>query len=73
MNQKNGRFAWSCALALVFCSATQAAEWVQTWGASPLPPTAAIGPFPATPRFNNQTIRQTVRVSVGGQDRKSVV
>jgi lysophospholipase L1-like esterase len=67
MNKKNGRFAWSCALALAFCSATQAAEWVQTWGASPLPPSAAIGPFPATPSFNNQTIRQTVRVSVGGQ------
>ena len=67
MNKKNGRFAWSCALALAFCSATRAAEWVQTWGASPLPPTAAIGPFPATPSFNNQTIRQTVRVSVGGQ------
>ena len=54
-------------LALVVCSATHAAEWVQTWGAAPLPPTAALGPFPATPSFDNQTIRQTVRVSVGGQ------
>lgn len=26
-----------------------------------------MGPFPATPSFENQTIRQTVRVSAGGQ------
>ncbi len=44
-----------------------AAEWVQTWGAAPLPPTPAQGFFPATPSFENQTIRQTVRISVGGQ------
>lgn len=43
-----------------------AAEWVATWGAAPLPPTPAMGPFPATPSFNNQTIRQIVRVSAGG-------
>jgi len=29
-----------------------------------LPPWEAFGPFPATPTFNNQTIRQIVRVSV---------
>jgi len=44
-----------------------AAEWVGTWGAAPLPPTAAGGPFPPTPSFSNQTIRQVVRVSVGGE------
>ena len=58
---------WGCALVLALCSVSNAAEWVQTWGAAPLPPTPALGPFPATPAFNNQTIRQTVRVSLGGQ------
>jgi len=67
MNNKKGGLAWGFVLALALCSATQAAEWVQTWGAAPLPPTPALGPFPATPSFNNQTIRQTVRISVGGQ------
>jgi lysophospholipase L1-like esterase len=67
MKNKNGHLAWGCIVTLALCSATQAADWVQTWGAAPLPPTAALGPFPATPSFNNQTIRQTVRVSVGGQ------
>lgn len=43
-----------------------AAQWVATWGAAPLPPTPAMGPFPATPSFSNQTIRQVVRVSAGG-------
>jgi lysophospholipase L1-like esterase len=40
--------------------------WIGTWGASPLPPSAAAGPFPATPGFENQTIRQIVRISAGG-------
>ena len=44
-----------------------AAGWVQTWGVAPLPPSQAMGPMPATPGFDNQTIRQTVRLSVGGQ------
>lgn len=53
---------------LALASAAGAApQWVQTWGAAPLPPTAALGPFPATPSFNNQTVRQTVRVSAGGR------
>src|SRR5438128_11233138 len=58
---------WGCALVLALCSVISAAEWVQTWGAAPLPPTPALGPFPATPAFHNQTIRQTVRLSLGGQ------
>lgn len=45
----------------------QETEWVASWGASPLPPTAvAAGPFPASPRFTDQTVRQIVRLSVGG-------
>ena len=40
--------------------------WVGTWGASPLPPTPGGGFFPATPSFENVTIRQVVRISAGG-------
>ncbi len=47
--------------------AAAAADWVQTWGVAPLPPSQAMGPLPATPGFDNQTIRQTVRISLGGQ------
>lgn len=57
----------ACIVALIVCSAGNAAEWVQTWGAAPLPPAPGMGPFPATPSFENQTIRQIVRVSAGGQ------
>jgi lysophospholipase L1-like esterase len=53
-------------IALALCVTANAAEWVQTWGAAPLPPSPAQPPFPATESFSNQTIRQTVRVSVGG-------
>src|SRR5947207_9402846 len=44
----------------------QEAKWVGSWGASPLPPSPGAGPFPATPSFNDQTVRQIVRLSVGG-------
>jgi lysophospholipase L1-like esterase len=54
-------------LALSLTPLAHAAEWVQTWGAAPLPPGPTMGPFPGTPQFENQTIRQTVRVSAGGQ------
>jgi lysophospholipase L1-like esterase len=54
-------------LLVLACAVSQAGEWVQTWGAAPLPPTPAQGPFPATPAFANQTIRQTIRASLGGQ------
>jgi lysophospholipase L1-like esterase len=59
--------ACGCFLAFAACSVANAAEWVQTWGAAPLPPTPQQGPFPATPSFEKETIRQTMRVSVGGQ------
>jgi lysophospholipase L1-like esterase len=48
-------------------TACVAADWVQTWGVAPLPPSQAMGPIPGTPSFDNQTIRQTLRVSLGGQ------
>jgi lysophospholipase L1-like esterase len=61
-------FIRGCVLVFALTSAASAApQWVQTWGAAPLPPTPALGPFPATPGFNNQTVRQTVRVSAGGR------
>src|SRR4051812_39459737 len=62
------RIALSCAglIALALCAAANCAEWVQTWGAAPLPPSVAQGPSPPTASYSNVTIRQTVRVSVGG-------
>ncbi len=42
-------------------------KWVGSWGASPQPPSPGAGPFPATPSFNDQTVRQIVRLSVGGE------
>ena len=41
--------ACTCLLILSISTIGHAAEWVQTWGAAPLPPTPAMGPFPATP------------------------
>jgi hypothetical protein len=43
-----------------------AADWIDTWGASPLPPSQAVGPLPGTPSFADQTVRQIVRLSAGG-------
>ncbi|MGH8143521.1 MAG: SGNH/GDSL hydrolase family protein [Steroidobacteraceae bacterium] len=62
-----------CLLAVALCCAVRAADaagaggWVQTWGAAPQPPSQAAGPFPGTPSFSNETIRETIRVSVGGR------
>lgn len=44
-----------------------AAQWLATWGSAPLPPGPAVGPFPATPSFSNQTIREVVRIAAGGR------
>ncbi len=56
-----------CLVLLVASSIdARAAEWIGTWGAAPEPPTAARGPFPASPSFANVTIRQVVRISAGG-------
>jgi len=54
------------ALAALTTAQAQEPKWVGSWGASPLPPSPGAGPFPATPSFNDQTVRQTVRLSVGG-------
>jgi lysophospholipase L1-like esterase len=56
----------TAALALPLASFAKDDGWAGTWGASPLPPTAATGRFPPSPAFANQTIRQVLRLSVGG-------
>jgi len=59
---------FALALCLLYATAAAAAPaWVGSWGASPLPPRQASGPFPATPGFSNQTIREVVRLSLGGR------
>jgi lysophospholipase L1-like esterase len=40
---------------------------VVSWAAAPVTPTPARGPFPATPSFHNQTIRQLLRLSAAGR------
>jgi lysophospholipase L1-like esterase len=47
-------------------SVASAQTWVGSWGASPLPPSPGGGPFPATRSFSDQTVRQIVRLSTGG-------
>ncbi|HVY65290.1 MAG TPA: SGNH/GDSL hydrolase family protein [Gammaproteobacteria bacterium] len=59
-------FLLGALLALPLAAGAQNAGWVGSWGASPLPPSAATPRFPATPSFANQTIRQIVRLSAGG-------
>ncbi len=61
--------ALACVLMLAATEArAEAAHWLATWGASPVTPTPPGGP-PArsTPSFNNQTVRQIVRISAGGR------
>ena len=57
-------------LALALSSAATAAggsvHWITTWAASPLPAGPAQGPIPGSPSFDNQTIRQVLRLSAGG-------
>jgi len=65
-----GKFTrFTAALCLLLLATGAAAEpaWVGSWGASPLPPRQAFGPFPATPAFSNQTVREVVRLSLGGR------
>ena len=58
--------ATGAALILVIPAAGNASEWIGTWGAAPEPPRAAGGRFPATPSYENQTIREVVRIAAGG-------
>ncbi|HEX4097641.1 MAG TPA: SGNH/GDSL hydrolase family protein, partial [Caulobacteraceae bacterium] len=55
------------ALALVAMTAPANAEnWARSWAASPQSPTPSGGRFPGSPTFNDQTVRQVVRLSGGG-------
>ncbi len=61
--------AIAAAAGWLFLSAgAQAAEldWARSCGASAQAPTAANGPFPGSPTFHDQTIRQVIRLSGGG-------
>lgn len=44
----------------------QGVHWARSWAASPQGPSPALGAFPATPTFHDQTIRQIVKLSGGG-------
>ena len=58
-------------LAVAGASRSQPApgNWVGVWGASPLPPTLVAAAFaPVSPSFDNQTIRQVVRLNGGGSE-----
>src|SRR3954469_8972362 len=54
------------AAGLTFASQADA-KWVVSWAAAPVTPTPASGPFPATPVFHNQTVRQLLRLSAAGR------
>jgi lysophospholipase L1-like esterase len=53
------------AVTLGACAAEKSDRWVATWGASPFG-FVAFGPAPAPAPFANQTLRQKLRISVGG-------
>jgi lysophospholipase L1-like esterase len=42
-------------------------QWITTWAASPLPAGPALGPAPPPAVLNDQTVRQVLRLSAGGQ------
>jgi lysophospholipase L1-like esterase len=51
----------------LFAANGQESEWITSWGASPVSPRLeSAGPFQVTPSFSNQTIRQRIRLSAGG-------
>src|SRR5690349_18698127 len=56
-----------CLLAVTLGSgaAEKSDRWIATWGASPFG-FVAFGPAPAPAPFKNQTLRQKLRISVGG-------
>jgi hypothetical protein len=41
-------------------------HWVGTWSTSPQTQEGFIGPPPAPPSVNNETLRQIVRITIGG-------
>jgi lysophospholipase L1-like esterase len=64
-------FGVLAALALTGSAGSQTAQggWAGVWGASPLPPTLVAATFaPVSPSFDDQTLRQVVRVNGGGSE-----
>ena len=53
-------------VATLLAAPLQAADWITTWAASPLPAAAAPGPGPAPLALSNQTVRQVLHLSAGG-------
>ena len=47
-------------------SAPAHADWIVSWAVSSTQPHPGFGPIPATPSFQNRTLRQILRVSAGG-------
>src|ERR1700761_3128504 len=55
------------ALALAAMAGSASAEnWARSWAASPQAPTPSGGRFHGSPTFDDQTVRQVVRLSGGG-------
>jgi lysophospholipase L1-like esterase len=67
MTHRSWRSAAALAALLLIAIPCEASGWTASWGAAPLPPSPAMGPFPATPAFSNQTVRQVVRITAGGE------
>jgi lysophospholipase L1-like esterase len=62
------QLALACGLFLLPFSARAAPVWMESWAASPAPPTAAGATGnQLNPRFDNQTLVQVVRLSAGGR------
>ena len=57
----------AAAMLLAVTAGPAQARWITSWTAAPVNPSPAMGPFPATPAFNDRTFRQTVRLSAGGR------
>jgi lysophospholipase L1-like esterase len=71
LNRRSFASAGLAAIAIAFASTTLGSAragdgqllWVGTWGASPQQPVTTYG---SAPSFANQTVREIVRISVGG-------
>lgn len=55
------------ALAMACAASPARAEWITSWTSSPQSSPVAMGPIPASPSFNNRTLRQILRLSAGGK------
>ena len=54
-------------LALGGAARAEDLHWARAWAASAQAPVKTTGPFPGSPTFHDQTIRQVVRLSGGGR------